>query len=419
MSQKEKLFLALILLFFFTLFFPKLTLLTIIAAVAVVGCGLWFSPVKEKMQVLRQRRHLQGMLLFFAWIVVSVLLSENFNNGLSFLDPRLALFYFPLCIGTLQVRSHFRNAVLLGLAVITTAMGAVCLINGLDRSDFFQKPEFLYNDSLTEILGQQSIYIALLVNFSIYIFSYFVLFTKARYRGGMIVAVLFLFGISYLLASRIMMATLLVVAIGFCFYYTFSRGKYLEGATLLFALLMGGFAIYKMFPQTLNRFKELTYTQFNYQSTGKESHYNMQLDSTQWNGANFRMAAWRCGWKLFRQHPVLGVGLGDKKTELFAVYKQKQFHFAIRTNKNVHNNYLDILYSMGLIGGVLFFAGWIVLPIRNALQYGDGLSALIMLTFAAAWVTEIYFDRNLGGMLTGFIIPFLLTDKTTRRNKSI
>jgi O-antigen ligase len=39
------------------------------------------------------------------------------------------------------------------------------------------------------------------------------------------------------------------------------------------------------------------------------------------------------------------------------------------------------------------------------------LAVLIILTFAAAWVTEIYFDRNLGGMLTGFIIPFLLADK--------
>jgi O-antigen ligase len=231
----------------------------------------------------------------------------------------------------------------------------------------------------------------------------------------MLLAVLFLFAFSYLLASRIMMGTLLVVAIGFCFYYTFSRGKYLEGATLLFALLMGGFAIYKMFPQTLNRFKELTYTRFNYQSAGKESHFNMQVDSTQWNGANFRMAAWQCGWELFRQHPVIGVGLGDKKAELFNVYEQKQFHFAIRTNKNVHNNYLDILYSMGLIGGVLFFASWIVLPIRKAIQHGDGLAALIMLTFAAAWITEIYFDRNLGGMLTGFIIPFILSDKLCNR----
>jgi O-antigen ligase len=230
----------------------------------------------------------------------------------------------------------------------------------------------------------------------------------------MLLAVLFLLGTSYLLASRIMMGTLLAVLLGFCVYYIFARNKYLEGLTLLLGLLLGGFMIFKIFPQTLSRFKELTYTKFDYQSMGKESHFNMQVDSTQWNGANFRRAAWACGWQLFKQHPVIGVGIGDKKIELFKVYEQKNFQFAIRTNKNVHNNYLDILYSLGLIGFVLFLVGWILLPLASAIKYGDGLAALIILTFTAAWITEIYFDRNLGGMLTGFIIPFLLTDKTKK-----
>jgi O-antigen ligase len=339
------------------------------------------------------------------------LLSENFNKGLSFLDPRLALFYFPLCVGTLELRKDFRNKVLLGLAGLTTAMMLVCLGYGLYRSRFFQQSQFLYNDALTEVLGQQSIYIALLVNLSIYIFTYFILFQKPMYRGWLVLAVLFLFGMSYLLASRIMMGVLGVVVLGFCFYYIFNRKKYLEGATLLLGLLIGGFLIFKFFPNTLNRFKELSYTNYNYQNLGKESHYNMQLDSTQWNGANFRRAAWACGWELFKQHPVVGVDIGDKRDELFNVYAQKQFQFAIQTNKNVHNNYLDVLYSMGLVGLLLFVTSWIVLPLVTAFRHGDGLSVLIILTFAAAWITEIYFDRNLGGMLTGFIIPFLLTDK--------
>jgi len=214
-----------------------------------------------------------------------------------------------------------------------------------------------------------------------------------------------------LLASRTLMATLCLITIGFCFYYIFKQKKYLEGVTLLLGLFIGGFLIFKFFPETLNRFKEFSYTKFNYQNAGVESHYNMQLDSTQWNGVNFRRAAWACGWELFKQHPIVGVGLGDKKIELFKVYEQKHFQFAIQTNKNVHNNYLDILYSLGIIGLLLFLIGWIGLPIAVAWKYKDGLTVLIILTFAAAWITEIYFDRNLGGMLTGFFIPFLLADR--------
>jgi O-antigen ligase len=227
----------------------------------------------------------------------------------------------------------------------------------------------------------------------------------------MIMAVLFLFVGSYLLASRNLMLVLYVFTIGFALYYVFRRKKYLEGATLILGLAIGVFMIFKFFPKTFNRFKELTYTDFDYQHVGTESHYNMEVTRDQWNGANFRIAAWRCGWEIFLNRPILGVGIGDKKDVLMDKYREKNFQFGLQTQKNVHNNYLDILYSMGIIGLSLFLVGWVVLPLLYAKKFKDWLSFLIILTFAIAWITEIYFDRSLGGMLTGFFIPFLLTDK--------
>ena len=409
MSRKEQVLFGLILFFLFTLFFPKPVLLTILAPVALILYTFIFNPFKEKWTLFKQRKHLQGMLLFFAMVLVSVFLSSDLDKALNFLDGRLALFYFPIVIGTLPLRKAFRDKVLLGFALLTTVICLALLGIGLHRSQFFQQPQFLYNDALTQILTQQSIYISLLVNISIYIFAYFILFKRIRNKGWLALATIFLFGIIYLLASRIMMGVLYTVCIGFCFYYILQRKKYLEGITLLMGLLIGAFLIFKFFPQTINRFKELTYTKFDYQSKGKESHYNMEVTAEQWNGANFRMAAWRCGWELFKQHPLFGVHIGDKKDRLFEVYAKKNFRFAIETNKNVHNNYLDILYSMGIIGLSIFLLGWVILPLVAAWKQSDGLAILVVLTFAAAWITEIYFDRNLGGMLTGFFIPFMLT----------
>lgn len=408
MTKKEKLLYILILFFLATLFLPWLPVMSVLAAAALVVCGLAFSRFSEKKELFRQRKYLWGMLLFFAMIVTSVLLSENFDKGLRYLDPRLPLLFFPLSIGTLALRREFRDKVLLGFALLTTVMCLLCLCYGLQRSGFFKRPEFMYNDALTEILGQQSIYISLLVNFSIYIFAYFIFYKSFRYKGWLVLATLFLFGMSYLLASRIMMGVLYALTAGFALYYIFSRKRYLEGTTLLMGLLIGVFLIFKFFPKTFNRFKELTYTEFSYNSTGKESHYNMEVSKDQWNGSNFRLAAWRCGWELFQKNPLIGVDIGDKKEELFKVYEQKDFQFALKTGKNVHNNYLDILYSMGAIGFLLFLAGWVVLPLAYAGRHRNRLAMLIILTFASAWITEIYFDRSLGGMLTGFFIPFLL-----------
>lgn len=408
MTKKEKILFILVLFFLTTLFLPWLKMVNVFAASILCLYAFFFNSWKEKRQVFKKRKYLLWMFIFFVMVVISVLLSSNFQRGLRYLDPRLPLIYFPLTVGLLELRKEFKEKLLLAFACLTCLMVLLCLCWGIHRSDFFKKPEFLYNDSLTEILDQQSIYISLLVNLAIYIFTYHIIFKKNRLKGLMILAVIFLFIMSYLLASRNLMLVLYATTIGFSFYYVVKRKKYLEGVTLLIGLFLGGFLIFKFFPKTINRYRELAYTQFDYQSMGKESHYNMEVTKDQWNGANFRMAAWRCGWELFLSSPIKGVDIGDKKDVLMDKYREKNFQFALQTQKNVHNNYLDILYSMGIIGLVLFLLGWIIFPLVYANQHKDWLSILVILTFAFAWVTEIYFDRSLGGMLTGFFIPFLL-----------
>ena len=427
MTGKEKVLFALILFFLTTLFLPWLKLANIFAAIFLGLYSFFFdsfennsfaiqkrtlaNSFKRKWQLLKERKYLRWMFLFFVMIVTSVFLSSNVHKGLRYLDPRLPLAYFPLSVGLLQLKKDLKEKILLGFAWLTTFIMLFCLCWSVHRSDLFRKPEFLYNDSFTEILKQQSIYISLLVNVSIYVFTYHIFYKQGQRRVWMIPAVLFLFATNYLLASRNLMLVLYAVTIGFALYYMFKEKKYLVGIFVLLGMLLGLFAIFKFFPKTFNRYKELAYTKFDYKSMGKESHYNMEVTKDQWNGANFRIAAWRCGWELFLTSPLKGVDIGDKKDVLMNKYREKHFQFALNTQKNVHNNYLDILYSMGLIGLGLFIMGWVILPLLYASRHKDRLTFVIILTFAIAWITEIYFDRSLGGMLTGFFIPFLLTDK--------
>ncbi|HEX7904378.1 MAG TPA: O-antigen ligase family protein [Chitinophagaceae bacterium] len=387
-----------------------------ISVVAVIIVSISYSSFKDKLQLLSQRRYIIWMTVFFILLILSLFLSSNQKAGFRYLDSRLPLIYFPLSLGLIHLKKDVRDKILLSIAILVTIVVSICLGYGIYRSVTFQNTAFLYNDSLSEpITGQQSIYISLLVNLAIYIFSWFLFYKKQlRYKPLLVLAILFLFIISFLLASRNLMLVLYASTLGFSFYYIIKQEKYLEGATLIMGLLIGVFLVFKFFPKTINRFKELSYTQFQFQQTGPESHYNMAVDTGQWNGANTRLAVWQCGWQLFKQAPLWGVHLGDKKAKLMEVYREKNFQFAIRTEKNLHNNYFDIAVSLGLAGLVLFLVGWILLPIRKAWRHRDGLALLIMLTFAIAMITENYFDRSLGSMLFGFFIPFLLSDKTSK-----
>lgn len=408
---REKFLFIFSLLFILGLFIPSLVFLNAFAIAGLLLSSFLSSPLREKFQLLRERSWVVAMLLFFCWIGLSVLLSHDSRAALRALDPRLPLLYFPISIGLVKLSKTRRNQVLLGIAAMVTIVCIVCLIYSVYRSQQLNNTAVLYNDSFSELTGQQSIYVSLLVNFSIYIFSYFLFYKNisSGYKILAVLAILLLFACSFLLASRNLMIVLYLATIGFAFYYVIRRKKILEGAALLMGFAIGIFIAVKFFPKTINRFKELAYTQYNFESTGPESHYNMEVTSDQWNGANLRMALWNCGWQLFKERPLMGVGLGDKKSALISQYQKKNFGFAVRTERNVHNNYLDILLSLGIIGLLLFLTGWLLLPIRQLIRQHDGLALLMILSIALAMITENYFDRSLGGMLVGFFIPFLLT----------
>lgn len=416
MPVRHKLFLLAVYLFTIFLFFPSLQALNFLCTIFLVITAMSLNSLKEKRAILRDRKFIAGMLLFFVIVFISALVSENRNAAFRYLDSRLPLLYFPLSLGLVSIDKELRKKALAGIAIIITLAVLACVSYGIYRAVQYHNSAYLYNDALSEpVTGLQSIYVSLLVNLAIFIFTWLYRSqTQGPARHALIPVIAFLFVSSFLLASRNLMLVLYAAALIFAFYHIIKKRKYLEGATLILGMLIGVFLIVKFSPKTINRFRELTYTNFDFQQEGAESHYDIALDSSQWNGANTRRAIWQCGWQLFRQHPVFGVHLGDKKDKLMEIYREKKFGFAIRTQKNLHNNYLDVLVSLGITGLLVLLLSWIILPLRMLWQQQDWLGIAILLTFALAMVTENYFDRSLGGMLFGFFVSFLVSFKTSK-----
>jgi O-antigen ligase len=379
---------------------------------AVGAVALFYNnSYQEKVQLFRERKYLRFMFAFVVILLFSFIESDNKTAGTQFLLRRIPLLIFPFTIGLISISKKQRDIILLGAGIIVSIACLATLGYAYYRYKQENNSVWLYNDALTYLIRQQSIYTSVIVNISVYSFVYYLLnYQLSNWkRVLLIIGIGFLFVISYLLASRNMMLILYLTIFLFSLYIIIKRKKYMAGIGLLVAIGVVIAVIFVFFPKTINRFKELAFTQFNYESQAKESHYAGVLTPEQWNGANFRLAAWPCGWEVFKKNPITGVGLGDKKDELFKVYHEKKFAFAINTGKNVHNNYLDILMSTGIIGLILFLMGWVILPVIRVIQGRDGLGFLILITFVIAMLTENYFDRTLGAILFGFFIPFLLS----------
>ena len=172
-------------------------------------------------------------------------------------------------------------------------------------------------------------------------------------------------------------------------------------------LVTGAILLFLIFPKTLNRFKELGYTKFNYSSTSRESHFNMALTPDQWNGANLRIAVWGCAWTVAKEHLITGTGLGDKMDLLKKQYAKKGFAFGIYTNRNVHNSYLDVWVSLGLIGLLLFVGAVFIFPYIQCIKTGDWYGLLVITALCLSIISETYIDRTMGNTILSFFLSFI------------
>jgi O-antigen ligase len=409
LTTQEKWLYVSVVLFFVTFYLPTMPVINNIFIGLVFACSFFYNSVGEKMRLLKQRKAMLFMVLFYLLHVVSTLISSNKEEALRILALRVPLIVFPLSIGLIYVKKDLKERILLCFCFTVTVAAIACFISAflVYRKTGFSA--YLYDDSLTELIGKQSIYFAWMVNVAIFGYMYLLIKKSSAItlHVSVLLGIFFLLGINFLLASRVSIINLYLSLLAFAFFYIIKRRKVLEGVTLIMGLLIGGFLLVTFFPKTLNRFKELMYTDYKYNSHAVESHYDMQVTAEQWNGANIRLAVWSCGWSLAKQHVVFGSQIGDKKDELLKIYKEKGFDFAYNSQRNMHNNYLDVFCTFGIVGLLLFLLGYYILPFISCWQTKDILGISILMAFGFSLLTETYTDRSWGAVLIGFFLSFI------------
>ena len=157
------------------------------------------------------------------------------------------------------------------------------------------------------------------------------LFFRSRHREQVPLLLLFTIvpiGAVFLSASR---AGIIVIALEFALLAFLSRvhrmgRKQLVGATAI-GLLAGGMILWLGVTKALERFELLAH-----QGVGRELRVAMDEDT----------------WRIFRDHPYMGTGLGT----LIAVYPRYESFYNGTTVDHAHNDFLELLADTGLVGGV-------------------------------------------------------------------
>jgi O-antigen ligase len=139
---------------------------------------------------------------------------------------------------------------------------------------------------------------------------------------------------------------------------------------------------------------------------------------------HWRLTVWRVGFTAWIAHPFLGLGLGY---EISGLENNWPFHVALR---EIHNDYLAILYQLGVIGFIALIEWFIYMcyrfiTARQSQILGDWeegrlffIFSSIALLFMVGFSISIYWDINLFVIwwwLSLAALRFLWIKKATRK----
>jgi O-antigen ligase len=94
----------------------------------------------------------------------------------------------------------------------------------------------------------------------------------------------------------------------------------------------------------------------------EQSRNELSADTSDLRQGVSRNEIWKASWKLFRAHPVLGVGMGGYWAAIPAVHNAS----GTMTPQEAHNDYLELLASGGLVG--LALGGWFAIVVLKRIR---------------------------------------------------
>lgn len=306
--------------------FALLSFISIAAGNALLGlavlCFFVYMLRKKQTDFLSYKNYYLTLAFFVLTMLASALGSGDVGRGVKVWADFWVWRLMPFVIITLSLRDEATVKKVLGCALLGITLGSLCLIyQGISgdarASGFFGHP--------MTFAGYFCIYLPVLL----------VCFLDKEVSGKWqpYAGVAFLLGCVALIfnATRGAWLALVPVILFILGYYLHKHSKLAVLCLAFFIIAGAGLSQYGAF---VNRVATITSTQF--QSNTE------------------RLLIWQSAYNMFKDHPVLGVGLGQYKDNYQNKYISPKAKEPLLGH--AHNNFLQMLAENGLVGFVGFAA---------------------------------------------------------------
>jgi hypothetical protein len=368
-----------------------------LAVLAVIGiCRLLHGNLSERAPQLKEPR-IFIPICFYLYICAGVFFSHNTSEALSSLSEKLPYLLYPLIIGTApgKDRELLTRALRIFVISVCISMAEALLFAGADtlitHTATIQLGESIYNKfswyGLTRVFDNwHPTCVSVFCNLAIAILLHYAIngqrsfFRKYSYLLSALVFLSICVFLLYSLTEIIVYGCLLVY---FGYRWILRRRLPLSvnlAAGLGLVVLLAG--ILYANPMAMDKIKKL-----------REKGWHASDNQDERNVLTIRLAKWETHLDIFREHPLFGTTVGDIRDVRKKAYIAKGFKDLAAYNYNAHNEYIEVLATYGLVGGLLFVA---ILWTAGSLAGSNPLLIPFLIIILIAFMTESILERQQG-----------------------
>jgi len=382
-----------------------------IAIILAISLGILDLFVNKNFKLLIPNRKDLLFIIYYLILIISLFFSSNFENGLKVLEYNLSFLVMPVFFYRMKKVSKGEYNLLIKLFIFgAVAVSFIFLIIASFKYTANEDISVFFYHSLSSPFDLHAVY------FSIYIcWALIILMQKLNKKNFRKLSsiIVFLVFILFLLSSKSIIVFAFFASIVVIYRKTQINRKVFLGTT--FCLLI----VFLLFSNPVkDRFNKIT----NFDSLTVLKDDSM-TDFNKVNGLTLRLMFVKYAVLESITNPlnfIFGQGTGDKHTFLDTVYEKHNMAKTINGKKvgyygyNAHNQYVDTLVSIGIIG-LLYLLGMIFKLINlNRTNY-YALSFYILLSWA--FLFESILAVNKGIVFFVFWSIFFINNGYGRNNE--
>ncbi len=342
---------------------------------------------------------------FFALHVLSLIYTQNIEQGLRGLETKLSFLLAPLLI--VASRPWFTSSARFRLLIAFSAGVLAACLWALGNAAWLAWQEGAWFYDLEDGLGRRYYFVYTHLAkpimhpgyFSTYLgfalFCVLALWQYFKVKWPLLAAMVFFFCMMLLLQGRInLMAFFLTLGMA-------ALGLAIKRRAFIWLII-------PLVPIALLA-GVLTFTSSDFSSRYFQwPNLDYDISGNEFNSATYRLAEWRCAAQVIAEQPLLGTGFGDQKDALLKAYQDHQFWAGLKHRYNAHNQYLETTMALGFTG-LLFLLILLGLYLKIAWQQKNYLVVLCLVFFSLCMLTESMWVRAWAVLLFNAFIPLFLT----------